>query len=181
MKIVGVAASAASLIACAGDNVQISPTAQIMIHNVSTIVAGDHNDMKHEAEVLEGYNKSIANAYMSKTGKSEEDLLAMMNYETWMTATQAVEHGFADSVMFANDTVTQLSADSGVMLPENAINKMKEIINKDKTPSINFELDYEKLSNMVVDKLNARTEKENKEQKEGSSDVKTNGLERFFF
>lgn len=185
VKIVGIAASAASLIACAGNNVQISPTAQIMIHNVSSIVAGDHNDMKHEAEVLEGYNKSIANAYIDKTGKSEEEVLALMDYETWMNAQQAVENGFADSIMFANDTVTQLSADSGVMLPQNAINKMKEIINKDNTPQITFELDYDKLSNLVVEKLNETLDpnikKNNKEQKDESSDVKNNGFERFIF
>ena len=63
VKIVGIAASAASVIAMAGDEVEISPTAQIMIHNVSSNVSGDHNALLHEAEVLEGFNKSIANAY----------------------------------------------------------------------------------------------------------------------
>lgn len=70
VKIVGIAASAASVIAMAGDEVEISPTAQIMIHNVSSNVSGDHNALLHEAEVLEGFNKSIANAYIYKTGKA---------------------------------------------------------------------------------------------------------------
>ena len=67
VKIVGIAASAASVIAMAGDVVEISPTAQIMIHNVSSRVDGDHNTLLHEAGVLEGFNKSIANAYVDKT------------------------------------------------------------------------------------------------------------------
>ena len=75
VKIVGIAASAASVIAMAGDEVEISPTAQIMIHNVSSNVSGDHNALLHEAEVLEGFNKSIANAYIYKTGKALDDLL----------------------------------------------------------------------------------------------------------
>ena len=70
VKIVGIAASAASVIAMAGDIVEISPTAQIMIHNVSSRVDGDHNTLLHEAGVLEGFNKSIANAYVDKTGES---------------------------------------------------------------------------------------------------------------
>ena len=70
VKIVGIAASAASVIAMAGDTVEISPTAQIMIHNVSTQVNGDHNALLHEAGVLEGFNKSIASAYVHKTGKA---------------------------------------------------------------------------------------------------------------
>ena len=79
VKIVGIAASAASVIAMAGDMVEISPTAQIMIHNVSSGVYGDHNALEHEAAVLKGFNKSIASAYVHKTGKALPDLLELMN------------------------------------------------------------------------------------------------------
>ncbi|MBJ8192512.1 Clp protease ClpP, partial [Bacillus cereus] len=78
VKIVGVAASAASVAAMGGKNVLIAPTAQIMIHNVSSGTWGDHRDMQHEAEVLQGWNKSIANAYALKSGMSESELLSMM-------------------------------------------------------------------------------------------------------
>ena len=74
-----IAASAASIIAMAGDKIFIAPTAQLMIHNVSGLVDGDHRAHIEEAKVLEGYNKAIANAYILKTGKSEEEILQMMN------------------------------------------------------------------------------------------------------
>jgi len=81
VKIVGVAASAASIIAMAGDKVLISPTAQIMIHNVRASGSGDYRDFEHTADVLKNYNKSIANAYRLKTGLSEKELLELMDKE----------------------------------------------------------------------------------------------------
>ena len=102
VKIVGIAASAASVIAMAGDTVEISPTAQIMIHNVSTQVNGDHNTLLHEAGVLEGFDKSIASAYVHKTGKALDDLLGLMNKTTWFDAESALNHGFVDKIMFTN-------------------------------------------------------------------------------
>lgn len=128
VKIVGIAASAASVIAMAGDIVKISPTAQIMIHNVKGKRTGDYRVFEHEAEVLKKYNKSIANAYMLKTGMSETELLKMMDKETWLTAQQAKEYGFVDEIMF--DTGNQLSATAGYMsnmlLPRQVIDKVRE-------------------------------------------------------
>lgn len=111
VKIVGIAASAASVIAMAGDEVEISPTAQIMIHNVSSNVSGDHNALLHEAEVLEGFNKSIANAYIYKTGKALDDLLSLMNKTTWFDAESAVNQGFADKIMFAEKMKSAMTPD----------------------------------------------------------------------
>ena len=110
VKIVGIAASAASVIAMAGDIVEISPTAQIMIHNVSSRVDGDHNTLLHEAGVLEGFNKSIANAYVDKTGKALDDLLDLMNKTTWFDAESAVNQGFADRIMFAGEIAPTFAA-----------------------------------------------------------------------
>ncbi|MFD1176872.1 head maturation protease, ClpP-related [Paenibacillus puldeungensis] len=128
VKIVGVAASAASVIAMAGDHVQISPTAQIMIHNVSTNAGGDYRDLEHEAAVLKNYNKSIANAYILKTGLSQDELLSLMDQETWLNAQQAKEKGFADEVMF--DTGNQLvaSLNQSQMLPPAVIEKIRNTI-----------------------------------------------------
>lgn len=128
IKIVGVAASAASVIAMAGDHVQISPTAQIMIHNVSSYAGGDYRDLEHEASVLKNYNKSIANAYILKTGLSQDELLALMDDETWLTAQQAKEKGFADEIMF--DTSNQLvaSLNQSQMLPHAVIEKIRNTI-----------------------------------------------------
>ena len=81
VKIVGVAASAASIIAMAGEKILISPTAEMMIHNVTSRVSGDYRDFEHESNVLRDYNSTIANAYMIKTGMDKDELLAMMDEE----------------------------------------------------------------------------------------------------
>lgn len=126
VKIVGIAASAASVIAMAGDQTWISPTAQIMIHNVSSIAQGDYRDMQHEADILKNANKSIANAYLLKTGLSMEKLLTLMDKETWLNAQQAKEYGFVDEIMF--DTGKQLVAGPmASLLPPNVINKIRNM------------------------------------------------------
>lgn len=140
-KVVGVAASSASVIAMAGDVVLISPTGQIMIHNVSSGIYGDHRDLEHESEVLKNYNKSIASAYRLKSGLDEKTLLEMMNKETWLTADKALELKFVDEVMFEN-TVPKLTAFSGntQMIPEAVIKKMMnmKLFANPKTDDANF-------------------------------------------
>ena len=121
IRIVGIAASAASVIAMAGQTVLMSPTAQMMIHNVSTRAEGDHRDMAHQAEVLKNANETVANAYRIKSGMEQKDLLAMMNKETWLTAQQALEHNLIDEVMFEP---VDLVASYNNMLPTEVINKM---------------------------------------------------------
>lgn len=132
-RIVGIAASAASVIAMAGDRVLISPTAQIMIHNVSSVAWGDYRDLQHEAEVIKNYNKTIANAYRIKSDLEESELLEMMNKETWLTAQQSLEKGFVDEIMFEQH---KLVASAGIsMIPEAVISKirnMKDIISPPK-------------------------------------------------
>lgn len=99
VNIQGLAASAASVIAMAGDAVHISPTAQIMIHKAWTTADGNADDMAHTSEFLEGIDDSIMNAYVAKTGLDKAELSNMMAKETWLTASQAVDYGFADDVM----------------------------------------------------------------------------------
>lgn len=162
VKVVGIAASAASVIAMAGSKVEISPTAQIMIHNVSSVVAGDHNTLSHEAGVLENYNTSIANAYVAKTGKSLDELLNLMNHETWFNAQQAVDAGFADEVMFQNADAPKLVASLAPVIPSNAIEKLAEKLKPD----------IDVIANKVIEKL---------ETKEPEPETKKSGFERFFF
>lgn len=104
VNIQGLAASAASVISMAGDTVRISPTAQIMIHKASNGIQGNADGMTHNANVLDGIDKSIAAAYVAKTGMKESDLIQMMSNETWLTAKDAIDKGFADEIMF-NDEV----------------------------------------------------------------------------
>lgn len=130
VKIVGVAASAASVVAMAGDSVKISPTAQIMIHNVSSGAQGDYREMEHQAEVLKNYNKSIANAYRLKTNLSEKELLDLMNSEKWLNAQEAKSKGFVDQIMFdeGNKLAANFSADDEVMLPPKVVNKLRDLL-----------------------------------------------------
>lgn len=99
IEVQSMAASAASMIAMAGDTVKMSPVALLMIHNASTCTSGDYRDMQHTADVLQTVNTAIMQAYIAKTGKSEDELKAMMDKETWLTANQCIEHGFADEII----------------------------------------------------------------------------------
>lgn len=99
VKIDGIAASAASVIAMAGTKVLMSPTALMMIHNPSTTVMGDHRDMQKAIDLLEEVKQSIINAYELKTNQSRAVLSHLMENETWMNARKAVELGFADGIL----------------------------------------------------------------------------------
>ena len=126
VSIVGLAASAASVIAMAGKTVKMSPTAQFMVHNVSAQGEGDYRDMQHMADILKTANETIASSYILKTGKSKDEILAMMDKETWLTAEKAKEYGFIDEVMFTNDdSKFQLVANfMPNIIPTNVIEKM---------------------------------------------------------
>lgn len=99
INVQSIAASAASMIAMAGDTVKMSPVALLMIHNASTCTSGDYRDMQHTADVLQTVNTAIMQAYIAKTGKTEDELKDMMDRETWLTANQCIEHGFADEII----------------------------------------------------------------------------------
>ena len=99
VKIDGIAASAASVIAMAGTEVLMAPTALIMIHNPATIAMGDHDDMQKAIKMLDEVKESIINAYEIKTSLTRDKLSRLMDAETWMNANKAVELGFADGVL----------------------------------------------------------------------------------
>ncbi len=99
VKIDGIAASAASVIAMAGDTVLVSPVSMIMIHNPATIAYGDHSEMQKAIDMLSEVKESIINAYVLKTGLSRARLSHLMDAETWMNANKSVELGFADGIM----------------------------------------------------------------------------------
>lgn len=124
VKIVGVAASAASVIAMAGKKVIMSPTAQLMIHNVWSMASGDYRTFEHEAEVLKGHNQGIANAYMLKTGMKQKELLDLMNKETYFNAQQALKNNFVDEIMF-NEQNTLVASTTNSMIPQEIIEKMR--------------------------------------------------------
>ena len=100
VKIASIAASAASVIAMAGDIVQMSPVSLIMIHDPSTIAMGNAKDMEKAISTLNEVKESIINAYAAKTGLSRSKISKLMSDETWINAKKAVELGFADEILF---------------------------------------------------------------------------------
>lgn len=111
--ITGIAASAASVISMAGKS-SMSPTAQLMVHNVSTTARGDYRDMDHMSEVLKNANDTIANAYMCKSGMSREKALELMNNETYLSAQKAKELGLIDEIMFDDSNKVNLLSLSNI-------------------------------------------------------------------
>ena len=99
IKIDGIAASAASVIAMAGTTVLMAPTALMMIHNPMTMAYGNHADMEKAIEMLDEVKESIINAYEIRTGMSRAKLSHLMDSETWMNAGKAIELGFADDIL----------------------------------------------------------------------------------
>ena len=100
VRIASIAASAASVIAMAGNTVQMSPTALLMIHDPSTIAFGNAKDMEKAIATLNEVKESIINAYAAKTGLSRNRISKLMSDETWINAKKAVELGFADEILF---------------------------------------------------------------------------------
>ena len=120
--VTGLAASAASVAAMAGTCV-MAPTAMMMIHNCRSRREGDRNDLQKGAEVLAQVDRAISAAYQRKTGKTEAELLDWMNRETWMTAKDAVDAGFADGIL-GDGAALAASAESG-LLPKSVVEKAR--------------------------------------------------------
>lgn len=128
VDITGFAGSAATVICCAADKVRAVPSAMYMIHNVASSAHGDYHALQHEADVLMNANKGIANAYMSKTGMAQEELLALMDKETWMDAREAKEKGFIDEIIGEDEKIKLINSYglNGGMIPQKIINQMME-------------------------------------------------------
>lgn len=126
VKIDGIAASAASVIAMAGTKVLMAPTALMMIHNPATVAFGDHAEMQKAIDLLNEVKESIINAYELRTGLSRVKLSHLMDEETWMNANKAIELGFADG-MLMNDqryTIDSAYAFSGKAVNAALVNKL---------------------------------------------------------
>lgn len=133
VNVQGLAASAASVIAMAGDTVRMSPTSQMMIHKASVVTYGNADDLDHESDVLNSIDESIAMAYELKTGMNQTDILQLMATETWMNAKVAVDKGFADEIMFNESDDEPTFENAMHALPSKAaINKFKNLIAKEK-------------------------------------------------
>lgn len=125
-KIVGIAASAASIIAMGCKKIKMSPVGQLMIHKASVVASGNHNKMEHAAEVLKTHDEAIANAYMLKTGMDSDKLLELMDKETYFNAQEALKLGFVDEIMFDDDLKLSASI-SQYEIPPEIISKLRNL------------------------------------------------------
>ena len=121
VKIDGIAASAASVVAMAGSTVEISPLGMLMIHNPMTVSIGDTHEMERTITFLAEIKESIINAYEIKTGLSRAKISRLMDAETWMNAKKAVELGFADSVLYADVQRPMTDAADGLIFSRAAV------------------------------------------------------------
>ena len=130
VKIDGIAASAASVIAMAGTKVLVSPVSMLMIHNPMTAAFGNSGEMQKAIEMLGSVKDSIINAYEIKTGLSRAKLSHLMDAETWMDANKAVELGFADEIMSRADEAKNMAVPTVSMLysKANVVNSLMEKI-----------------------------------------------------
>lgn len=99
VKVLGLAASAASVIAMAGDNIQVARAGFLMIHNAWILVAGNRHDMREYAEYLEPFDRSMADLYSARTGIEFKAMQKIMDAESWIGGSDAVEQGFADELL----------------------------------------------------------------------------------
>lgn len=119
IKIDGIAASAASVVAMAGNKVIMSPVSMLMIHNPMTMAAGDTTEMKKAISMLTEVKESIINAYELKTGMSRDKIAKLMDAETWMDANKAIELGFADEILSRKSSVKP----SAMLYSENMVSR----------------------------------------------------------
>jgi ATP-dependent Clp protease protease subunit len=134
VKIDGLAASAASVIAMAGTKVLMAPTALMMVHNPATFASGDHEDMKKAIEMLSEVKESIINAYEIKTDLSRAKLSHLMDSETWMNANKAVELGFADGIIEDEKKFSPAISAYAFSRKAVAVNLLNKIADKAKEP-----------------------------------------------
>lgn len=153
IKITGLAASAASVIAMYAP-CEMSPTAMLMVHNVSSSAQGDYHEMDKESSALKNANKAIAAAYSMKSGMSEEDALKMMDKETWLSAAQAKELGLIDGVMFESSSL--IGSVGPGMIPQAVAKKTKEMLaemKKSATNESNPGIDFARAKLNLIEKI----------------------------
>ena len=144
VKIDGIAASAASVIAMAGNTVLMSPVSMMMIHNPATVAFGDHAEMQKAIDMLAEVKESIINAYVIKTGLTRAKLSHLMDAETWMDANKAIELGFADDIITRAETKPNTD-------PEEEDESTEE--EKEKKPSDSMLFSRKAVNNALMNKL----------------------------
>jgi ATP-dependent Clp protease protease subunit len=152
-KIIGEAASAATVVALAADKIAMAPTATFMIHRVSAYgVSGNTGDMDKFKDVLSMQDQQFANLYASRTGKTPDEMLKLMTDETYMSAEQAKELGFVDEIMF--DEQPSLVAGPKTMLTKEIVDALKDYQKlKNQKPSAVVNVDSDEIVKLLAEKL----------------------------
>ncbi|HGK5964129.1 TPA: head maturation protease, ClpP-related [Streptococcus agalactiae] len=140
-EVTGIAASAASVAVMGADKVVMSPTAQMMVHKaLFNWVSGNSDDLDKASNALKSSDKAIINAYVAKTGRSEDEIMDLMRNETFMFAQEAVENGFADEVM----SFEAVASIDNAVLPQAVIDDYYASRSKRKQEISNMLLEIEK-------------------------------------
>lgn len=170
VKIIGVCASAASMVAMAGDTVEMSPTGLLMIHNAMGWTFGNTQEHEKQIKSLEEANDSIAKAYQNKTGLPLSKIRELMKEETWFSCDKAIEYGFVDKEMFLNSIPQSLVASIAQHLPERfRYDYMENVVKKNQYRIIQDKEEPQKVTNnqygknlMMLDPMGrVATKKEN--------------------
>ena len=170
VKIIGVCASAASMVAMAGDPVEMSPTGLLMIHNAMGWTFGNTQEHEKQIKSLEEANDSIAKAYQNKTGLPLSEIRELMKAETWFSCDKAIEYGFVDKEMFLNSIPQSLVASIAQHLPERfRYDYMENVVKKNQYRIIQDKEEPQKVTNnqygknlMMLDPMGrVATKKEN--------------------
>ena len=170
VKIIGVCASAASMVAMAGDTVEMSPTGLLMIHNAMGWTFGNTQEHEKQIKSLEEANDSIAKAYQNKTGLPLSEIRELMKAETWFSCDKAIEYGFVDKEMFLNSIPQSLVASIAQHLPERfRYDYMENVVKKNQYRIIQDKEETKKVANnqygknlMMLDPMGrVATKKEN--------------------
>lgn len=144
----------------AGDKVLMSPTAQMMIHNVRNVSEGDYQEHAADAKALESMTKGMATAYVAKTGKSVEEIQQMMDKVTFMNANEALVNGFIDEIMFADvPAESQLVASAGGLLSNDTLSMIQKEMSGQEKPVFDFKALLERLDN-IENKLDTQNNNE---------------------
>lgn len=152
VDIVGLAASAASIIAMAGNTVKISPTGQLMIHRASTVSQGNSDNLSSDLQGLNSTDQAIVNVYQEKTGMDPQDIYRMMSDETWINAQDAVKQGFADEIMFAKQPATVANIANGqALFSKEIVSKVKGLLHKNDNSVAASETQSEEKNNRTDD------------------------------
>ncbi len=147
VKIDGIAASAASVIAMAGNTVLMSPVSMMMIHNPATVAFGDHAEMQKAIDMLAEVKESIINAYVIKTDLTRAKLSHLMDAETWMDANKAIELGFAD------DIITRAETKPNTEVPDEEDEEDESTEEKEKKPTDSMLFSRKAVNNALMNKL----------------------------